>query len=412
MLSTNNPYQCQVIGAGAAGIGILIALYNAITASENDAKRQLQKLLDDMLWIEAGEKPGGILGQYQINANTHAADAVACIADDTPLVALRDAYLKITEVAKVLISLPRLDELLVKPLCEKIIELLGNQLLCKQTVNQIAGERGIFRSYDNAGQLVATSRSLVICCGGKEVLLDELKPWADKTEFGGNFLRRKDLQSLPKDPGPIVVSSASHSGFSCVWRLLEDPLFSDFAKDRDIVILQRRPQVKLRCHREVALQYGLEWDEDDDVCPKTGRIFANGGLRKDAKYLFLNLRDGKETRARIEPIEKLSDQQALLDSAALVVQCAGFVADPPEIVIDGRVRKIENKSSSGEVVDAATRQTIHGLFACGLGMHVTPEPDFRGEKSFDGSINGLQSYPLAIAPRIIQQLCQYQQEFE
>jgi len=410
-LLDNSIYQCQVIGAGAAGIGILIALHNVIESCDGETRSQFENLLENMLWIEAGSAPGGILGQYQINANTHAADAVACIADGTPLATLRDDYLKIPEVAKVLISLPRLDEILVKPLCKKIVELLDEQLICQQTVKQIVGEDGVFKSYDDAGKLIASSRNLIICGGGKEILLDELKPWAEKIEFGGEFLRRTTLDDLPQGVGPIVISSASHSGFSCVWRLLEDPLFYDFARDRDIVVLQRRSQVKLRCRREVALEYGLEWDEATDVCPNTGRIFANGGLRKDAKYLFLDLRDGKEKRARIERIERLSDQKALLDQAALVIQCTGFVFDPPEIIIDGEPRQIRNSAEFGEVVDADSNETIPGLFACGLGMYVTPEEKYAGEKSFTGSINGLQSYPLAIAPRIIQQLVHYQQEF-
>ncbi len=394
---------------GAAGMGMLVALYNAIAGNSGEVKRSYQQLLANSLWVDAGEAPGGILGSYQINANTHASDAVEAIADNTPLASLRDEYLKIPEVAKVLIALPRLDEILIKPLVAKIVSLLGDSLLRNQRVTKIAGQQGVFSSYDDSGQLVAYSESLILCSGGKEKLIDELKPWRDKVEFGGDFMRRQNRTGLPDEKFPIVIISASHSGFSCAWRLLHDPLFSAFAEDRDIVILQRRHQIKLRCRREKAVEYGLTWDEETDVCSKTGRIFANGGLRKDAKHLYLDIRDGKEKRVRLKKIKQIDDVNTLLDKASLIIQCAGFVADPPEIEIDGQKRLIESFSDNGRVIDAQSSQTIPDLFACGLGMHNLPD-NFHGEKSFNGSINGLQSYPLIIAPGIIQQLVQHQQE--
>lgn len=394
---------------GAAGMGILVALYNAIAGSEGDTKRKHEQLLASTLWINANETPGGILGSYQINANTHAVDAVAAITDNTPLAGLRDEYLNIPEVEKVLISLPRLDEILIRPLASKIVELLRDRLLCNRRVSKIDGQQGEFCSYDESGKLIARSGSLILCSGGKEVLLEELISWPDKVEFGGDFLRRQNLANLADKSGPIVVTSASHSGFSCVWRLLYDPLFNAFAKNRDIVILQRRNQVKVRCRQDFAIRNNIEWDQQNDVCVKTGKIFANGGLRKDAKYLYLKIRDGEEKRARILKIKQIGDVRSLLKQSALIIQCAGFVADPPQIEIDGQIRHLLPHSKSGAAIDAQTRAAIPGLFACGLGMHNLPD-DFHGEKSFNGSINGLQSYPLAIAPGIIQQLVTLMQE--
>ena len=353
--------------------------------------------------IEASSAPGGLLGSYQINANTNAADAVAAIEDGSPLAALRDQYLKLPEIEKVLIALPRLDEILLNPLSQLMIELLGDNLLCNRRVSRIVKSSAVFHSYDASGQVIASSRNLLACCGGIEILLPELKPWASKTQFGGDFLRHVDMSALPGTPGPVVISSASHTGFSCLWRLLEDPLFKDFAKNRDIVVLQRRGIVKLRCTPEFAQEHDIEWDKDSDLCPGTGLVYANGGLRKDAKFLYLRIRNGEETRARIVSIGKLADQRELLDEAALVIQCAGFVSNLPEIEIDGKICHVENHSSFGEVIDADSGGVIPGLFACGLGMHILPDA-FHGEKSFDGSINGLQSYPLAIAPAIIQKI--------
>lgn len=382
-------------------MGLLTALFNRIADANSDSR--YQQLLNSLVMVEADATPGGILGEYKINANTNAADAVDAIDDGTPLMELRDQYLAIPEIEQVLISLPRLHELFVKPLSSRIATLLGDRLLTNRRVKRIVGQKGSYQSYDVSGRLIAGSRNLVMCCGGTEVLLAELKPWQDKTVFGGEFLRLSDSSSLPKDPGPIVITSASHSGFSCVWRMLHDPLLIDFARGRDIVILQRRPIVKLRCDHEFARRHRLVWDEENDVCPRTGLIYASGGLRKDAKFLYLAIRDGEEKRARIEPIKQLADVSQLLDAAALVIQCAGFVPVLPEIEVNGKLRRIEQYSKAGEVTDADSHEVIPGLFACGLGMQILPD-DFHGEKSFDGSINGLQSYPLAIAPGIIEQI--------
>ncbi len=105
----------------------------------------------------------------------------------------------------------------------------------------------------------------------------------------------------------------------------------------------------------------------------------------------------------MEPIGQLSDAGELLDQAALVIQCAGFIPVMPEIEIGGKLRRVKHHSKYGEVIDACSNEVIPGLFTCGLGMQILPDK-FHGENSFNGSINGLQSYPLAIAPGIIRQI--------
>jgi hypothetical protein len=45
-----------------------------------------------------------------------------------------------------------------------------------------------------------------------------------------------------------------------------------------------------------------------------------------------------------------------------------------------------------------------GPAGMGLGLNILPAGEPRGEQSFNGGIHGFQSYPLAIAPRIIDNL--------
>jgi hypothetical protein len=202
------------------------------------------------------------------------------------------------------------------------------------------------------------------------------------------------------DRRPIVIVGASHSAFSCAWRLLYDPLFSEFARARDIILLQRRERIKLRCSREFAVANRIEFDPVTDVCPVSGLVFRNGGLRKDAKQLYLDIRDGRETRARILLMEQLSEQRELLEQASLVLQATGFVSNLPAIERNGLRVLVGKPGANGELRDLADDGIVRGLFGMGLGLNILPE-DARGEPSFHGGIHGFQSYPLAIAPRII-----------
>lgn len=396
-------YRCQIIGAGPAGISLIIALYNLLATAQGERYRELQALLDSSLLIEAG-RPGGLLSSYQINANTDTVDVVKGISDGSPFVEIRDQFLRLPETQNPLIALPRLDQLLLQPLVKKLFELMAQRIICNQPVKRIIRDQGLFTSFNRKGEIVARSENLVLCCGGREQLLSELKPWQDKTLFAGDFLRFTDITALPHKPGPIVIVGASHSGFSCAWRLLNDGLFADFAASREIVILQRRQKIKLRCRPDFAKQYGIEWDKEQDVCPKTGIIFRNAGLRKDAKFLYLNIRDGEEKRVRIQTINRIDDQSELLEKATLVIQASGFIARLPQIEVNGSQCKIDFKSKLGEVRDADSGEVIEGLFANGLGMHILPDGEFRGEKSFNGSIDGMLSYPLAISPHIIERM--------
>lgn len=88
-----NDRMLQIIGAGPAGISLVLALCNRIAAAHGDAVRE-QYMLDNLKMFEAGSKPGGEMGHYHVNANTSAHDVVRGIGDGTPFVAVRDHYLE------------------------------------------------------------------------------------------------------------------------------------------------------------------------------------------------------------------------------------------------------------------------------------------------------------------------------
>ncbi len=56
------------------------------------------------------------------------------------------------------------------------------------------------------------------------------------------------------------------------------------------------------------------------------------------------------------------------------------------------------------VNDSLLQVIVAGLAGMGLGFNILPDREPRGEPSFNGGIHGFQSYPLAVAPPIIDRL--------
>ena len=398
--------HCQLIGTGTAGLSFVIALVNKVKQAQGPKKLKYQALLDSLIAIEGNHEPGGVLGSYQINANTDADEIVGCLLDETPFTHLRDYYLKQPEAHQPLITLPEVGNLVLKPIANTITLLLGDHLLLKTKVTHVEISKNECKSYGSNNQLLARSRKMVLCCGGKEVLLKDLLPWQQKTVLTGPFLQTKDASLLPYQQGSILIVGSSHSSFSAAWRLLNDPVLSAYAKGRDIIILQRNPLVKLRCTPKFAHQNQLPFDTIDDVCPVSGLVYRNAGLRKDAKELYIQIKKGTEKRISLEPMAAISDAKHLLDDAALIIQCTGFQANLPKIILNGVAQNVRQRSNFGELSDIKSGTAIPNLFGFGLGIQIIPEGDYRGENSFNGSCDGVLPYPNAVAPVIIDQLIQ------
>ena len=102
-------------------------------------------------------------------------------------------------------------------------------------------------------------------------------------------------------------------------------------------------------------------------------------------------------------MDRLADQQELLQRASLILQATGFSANLPRIERAGRRIEVGNPGENGELRNLAGNEIIPDLYGMGLGLNILPD-DVPGEASFHGGIHGFQSYPLAIAPKLIDYL--------
>ena len=383
-------------------MGFVLALCNRIAQGDSEQSAAARALLDSLLIFEASPRPGGRMGRYRVNANTDAHDVVKGILDGNPFTAIRDAYLGLSETRTNLIPLPTIERLMVQPLATAMLEHLGPRLRCEEPVSRVVITAEGFESYRPDNSLLARSETMLFCCGGRETLLPALSGLAAHCETSADFILRDNLEGLAEENSPIIIIGASHSAFSCAWRLLHDPLFADFASGREIIMLQRQEKIKLRCTPAFAEQHNIEYDAQQDLCPVNGNVFHNGGLRKDAKMLYLRIRDGEEKRVGLVSINEVSDRKDLLDAAGLILQATGFRPNLPPIERNGELLEIGEPGPQGEL--SVDKKPIPGLYGLGLGMNIPLPANAGGEKSFRGSINGFQSYPLVVAPLIIDQL--------
>jgi hypothetical protein len=397
-------FNTQIIGAGPAGMSFFIALENAIVEGDFKQRQKLSAFYNNLVLIEASSQAAGKLGKYRINANTDAQDIVSSIADGTAFSPVRDAFLSRVQVGQPLISLADIDTWLQQPIAAKLQSILGDRLMLASPVASIHKENGKFYSYGASGKLLATSLNAVIACGASEPVIHTLLPFKNKTIVASDFLQLTTLDRLGDAVGDIVIVGASHSGFSCAWRLLNDPLFAPFIKGRNIKIVYRSAVVKLRGTREFAKNNAMFYRYPEDVCLDTELVYRHAGLRKDAKQLYLEIKNKYELRVKLCKIESLETETNLLESAALVIQCCGFSSCFPEFTHNGKRVEIAMQSAQGELHNAQTGAVIEGLFGNGLGVDIKPQHEYQGEASFTGSIHGLQIYQLSSSPRIIAQI--------
>jgi hypothetical protein len=74
---------------------------------------------------------------------------------------------------------------------------------------------------------------------------------------------------------------------------------------------------------------------DSDVCPQTGIVFRDSGLRHESRSLYCALWAGQVPGVRLAQATQLRDAAALLSEAGMVIQALGYRGRLPDILVNG-----------------------------------------------------------------------------
>lgn len=154
-----------------------------------------------------------------------------------------------------------------------------------------------------------------VICSDDVCTLDGITQVKNKLLKGDNNVSKKR----------IVIVGGSHSAFSAAWMCLQkislDEKEGEFGQS-SICILHRSP---------IRVFYGTPGEARNDgyenigiVNKSTGQIHPFGGLRGDAKALWRNIRDQKETRVRLIKAPGPSIQNKLFEDASVIIWACGY----------------------------------------------------------------------------------------
>lgn len=235
------------------------------------------------------------------------------------------------------------------------------------------------------------------------------------TPAGVDDVRSRLLASVNRK---VVIIGGSHSATSSAWTLLNKSSI-DFGTG-DITILHRDKLKLFYASREIALVEGYTDFNDEDLCPKTGRVYRLAGFRFDSRELLMRIwgmgNRVPEQRVRLVQLavdgSDACEVRRLLDEAAVIITALGYrPASIPVRDAQGRdLRLCANGEGAPPLVDRQCRvldavgEPIPNLFGIGLASGFVPSGDLGGEPSFRGQTNGLWLYQNGVGEIVLNAL--------
>jgi hypothetical protein len=423
-----------IVGAGPAGMGVLLAARGA---------GQLQALLDAGLKVmdDSPRLGAGELGRYAIRSDSFADSFLASAAIDAqpPLAGLQ------RDGAGAQLASQRGGPVPLKTAAEYMVEVsehLRRWLAQHHYDPFLRGARAVkarrqsngdwLTEYrDAAGDTHAIqSRNLVLATGAAQSLpqLEQASvagvplwpEFSNKVVLSGELLdqdggtllaRRLAGIAAPK----VVVIGGSHSAVSSALVCLQH-WDAHKRQDGQVSVLHRRPIRITYQSPAVAIEEGYRDFGEEDICPRSGRVFPLAGMRSDSRQLLRrcwNLGDAEpEPRLRLLQLTAAhqTEAQALLRQADLIVAALGYRPRAlPLFEVDGAPIPLLAHGRGQPMVDAGSRvldsagRPIESLYALGLSAGF-PMAGVHGEPSFQGESNGLSLWHGEIGASIVAQI--------
>ncbi|MER6469717.1 hypothetical protein [Streptomyces collinus] len=204
-----------------------------------------------------------------------------------------------------------------------------------------------------------SARHAVLATGRTERPHPELLPWRAKVLPSGTVIATRHRQEI-KDrllaaaDRPVVVAGSSHSAMSALQTLLD--LRAELRSEHPGALL---PAVQVVRRGPARLMYdsadlartgqlpGRErpFDPAADVCPATGIVYRDSGLRHQSRALYCALWAGDVPGATLVDAPVLADASDRLTAAALIVQALGYHGQAPDIHLDGVLARPADSSA-------------------------------------------------------------------
>ena len=422
-------YDTIVLGAGPAGIGLLVCAAQ---------RGELAALLDRGLAIvERGARIGaGTLGDYVLNSDSLATSFVECLETGhaPPLlepVARLPAANALIRGRERHAPLPRVAEFLGQ-LGETVRCRVDSHphstVLARTTAHALTlrGDGDVEVALDGpetSTERRLVARSIVLALGGCQDLEAALcasvggaalREHAERILLSDALLSRAGTAllraRLPAHGARVVVVGGSHSAFSVAWLLTRgEPGLSGAA----VTLLHRNRLRVFYPSPQAALADGYAEFDGEDVCPRTGRVHRLGGLRGDGRELWRRVTGrahrGEErvTIRRIgEPGAGEADVRRILAQAHLIVPAFGYRARTLPLHDPAGERLPLRADAGGTLVGADARVVLASgpplQRILGLGFAAGWQPP--GEASFHGQTNGVWLYHNVYGERVLDSL--------
>ncbi len=404
-------FDIAILGAGPAGIGLLSSLYR-LSQSAN------HKAVKICLIERADLGHAGSLRQYTISSDTRAEKFLTCL-DGLPQSITANPTLKaLTETLRSYganaVPLPIAGEFF-RVLGEQIIALTasesGLEFRPQTQVNSAQWHSDHWRLETRTGNAVKIlqAKHFVMAGGAAEdekrfdnflegytLDTEQLKACHLSSEILKAGSESRVFNALKAATHPKVsIIGGSHSAVSCAAKLLVQNIAFEQAA---ITLFHRSPMYVTFDSAQDARRRGFTDFTDDDICPKTQRVYALKGFRLDSRELLLAIQgyDGGPLEKRVQltslKTAEPSEVKHALQSADLVISALGYSPNYSPLYRDDRQQEIALNdpnfvNDKSQLLDH-TGVIIPNCYALGLASNYNLARRF-GEPSFMGQANGL-----------------------